>query len=120
MDEKEISSITTWLRDTMRVLTHNMLMCNVKGCVSNNYPLKIHATQVEKVDTVCVPQFVVNVLPKLDWPALVKGATDVRLHVLSYLNRLLKTHLVGHWTEFWAIFGTRCTVRPFSFLIAPL
>lgn len=55
-----------------------MLMCNVKGCVSNNYPLTIQATQVENVESPFVEQFVINVLPKIDWPALVKGASDVR------------------------------------------
>lgn len=55
-----------------------MLMCNVKGCVSNNYPLIIEATQVENVESPFVEQFVINVLPKIDWPALVKGAANVR------------------------------------------
>jgi len=63
----------------MRVLTHNMLMCNVKGCISNNFPLIIRATQVENVPSNFNREFVLNVIPKLDWPALVKGAKDVRI-----------------------------------------
>lgn len=67
----------------MRILSHNMLMCNVKGCVSNNFPLIIRATQVENIESPFNPEFVINVLPKLDWPALVKGAAYVRLAQLS-------------------------------------
>lgn len=62
----------------MRILTHNLLMCNVKGCVSGNFPLVIRAKQVEKVASPFKAVFVLNILPKLDWPALVKGAADVR------------------------------------------
>lgn len=74
----------------MRVLTHNMLMCNVKGCNANNFPLIIRATQVENVPSSFNREFVVNVIPKLDWPALVQGAKDVRLGfvIFSLLPKL--------------------------------
>ena len=31
----------------MKLITHNILMCNKKGCTQNNYHLKIVANQVE-------------------------------------------------------------------------
>lgn len=61
----------------MRILTHNLLMCNVKGCISGNFPLIIRAKQLENVASPFNANFVKNMLPKLDWPALVKGAADV-------------------------------------------
>ena len=33
----------------MRLITHNMLKCNVKG-VENGYPLEIQAEEVEEVE----------------------------------------------------------------------
>ena len=35
----------TWTQPIMRLLTHNMLICNKKG-VKNGYPLKIRANRV--------------------------------------------------------------------------
>ena len=31
----------------MKLITHNILMCNKKGCTTNNFPLKLVATKVE-------------------------------------------------------------------------
>ena len=31
----------------MKLITHNLLMCNKKGCTTNNFPLKVIATKVE-------------------------------------------------------------------------
>ena len=31
----------------MKLITHNILMCNKKGCTTNNFPLKLEATKVE-------------------------------------------------------------------------
>ena len=36
-----------FLRDAMKLLTHNMLACHIKG-VTNNFPLKIEATKVRR------------------------------------------------------------------------
>jgi hypothetical protein len=54
-----------------------MLMCNVKGCKINNFPLQIKAIQVEKVESEFKPDFIRSLLPKIHWPALVQGAKDV-------------------------------------------
>ena len=34
----------------MKLITHNLLMCNKKGCTVNNFPLKLIATKVEKYE----------------------------------------------------------------------
>ena len=31
----------------MKLITHNLLMCNRKGCTANNFPLKLIATNVQ-------------------------------------------------------------------------
>jgi multifunctional methyltransferase subunit TRM112 len=54
-----------------------MLVCNVKGCKTNNFPLRIKAIQVEKVESEFKPDFIRNLIPKIHWPALVQGAKDV-------------------------------------------
>ena len=61
---------------SMRLITHNMLRCNVKG-VKNGYPLKIEVVKVESVDAEYNPDFVTRMIPKLDWNALVTGAKEV-------------------------------------------
>jgi len=63
----------------MRILTHNMLKCNVKHCNKDNFPLKIVAQETETIESECNLDFVVNVLPKLEWDALVSGAKDVSI-----------------------------------------
>ena len=60
----------------MRLITHNMLRCNVKG-VKNGYPLKIEAEKVENVEAEFNPDFVTRMLPKLEWSALVKAAKEL-------------------------------------------
>ena len=34
----------------MKLLTHNMLICNKKGCTSNNFPLKLVATVTKDME----------------------------------------------------------------------
>lgn len=63
-------------RTSMRLITHNMLRCNVKG-VKNGYPLKIEVVKVESVDAEYNPDFVTRMIPKLEWNALVTGAKEI-------------------------------------------
>jgi hypothetical protein len=66
----------------MRLLTHNMLMCNVKGCHTNNFPLKIVATSVQTQDAEFNPDFLKHMIPKLDWNGIISAAKDVTLCLL--------------------------------------
>jgi len=56
-----------------------MLCCNVKGCTANNFPLVIKATSVETIASEFNKDLVLNLLPKLEWTALVAGCRDVWL-----------------------------------------
>ena len=31
----------------MKLITHNIMMCNKKGCTANNFPLKVVCNKVE-------------------------------------------------------------------------
>ena len=60
----------------MRLLTHNMLSCNIKG-VSNGFPLAIEATSVETKEAELNPEFLRNIFPKIKWKAFVDAAKTV-------------------------------------------
>ncbi|KAL0033794.1 hypothetical protein WJX77_005345 [Trebouxia sp. C0004] len=60
----------------MKLLTHNMLACNIKG-VTNGYPFKIDATKVEEVDTDFDPDFLRNIWPRIEWKALKEAAESL-------------------------------------------
>lgn len=73
----------------MRLLTHNMLVCNVKTCVETasrtpgvilNFPLRIELTSADglkQVETDFRPELIAHMLPKIDWPALRKTASEL-------------------------------------------
>ena len=63
----------------MRLVTHNILMCNKKGCTQEHFPLHIEATKIEQRASEFNADFIRHMLPKLEWHALVSGAKDVRL-----------------------------------------
>lgn len=60
----------------MKLLTHNMLKSHVKG-VKNGYPLLIRAEEVEVEETEFNPEFIVRMLPRLEWSALVTSMQQV-------------------------------------------
>lgn len=61
----------------MRLLTHNMLACNIKG-VTKGFPLLIEATKLETKESEMNPEFLRHIYPKLDWKALHEAAHSVR------------------------------------------
>jgi hypothetical protein len=60
-----------------RLLTHNMLQCHVKGCTTDNFPLKIENAELDNVEADFNPEFIKRMVPKLDWPALVATSFEV-------------------------------------------
>ena len=54
----------------MRLISHNMLKCNVKSCTENNYPLKINYEKTKIVDTEFNKEFLENLITKLNWEGL--------------------------------------------------
>jgi len=61
----------------MKLLTHNLLMCNKKTCMNmavNNFPLKLVVTKWEDYDDEsaieCSKTLISRLAEKLDWQAL--------------------------------------------------
>ncbi|KAG8218084.1 hypothetical protein J3R82DRAFT_3588 [Butyriboletus roseoflavus] len=59
----------------VRLITHNLLACHAKGCTINNFPLILQDIQIELREQEFNPDFIKNILPRLEWPALVGAAT---------------------------------------------
>ncbi|PKA49534.1 TRM112-like protein [Apostasia shenzhenica] len=57
----------------MRLLTHNMLACNIKG-VTNGYPLGLEAEKWVEKEVDFNADFLRGVFPKIEWRALVGAA----------------------------------------------
>ncbi|KAK1933509.1 hypothetical protein X943_003970 [Babesia divergens] len=66
----------------MRLITHNLLMCNTEKCV-NGYPLKISPSIVDDacktISQELNPQFIRKMLQRMDYPSLVDAAKSVGL-----------------------------------------
>ena len=60
----------------MRLLTHNMLMSNIKG-VKNGYPLLIEAADVIVNEVEFNAQFISRMIPRLEWSAVVQAAKQL-------------------------------------------
>lgn len=73
----------------VRLLTHNLLACHVKGCTSNNFPLQFQNAQIELREADFNTDFLKNFLPKLEWKALVDSAKDASRSFIEYLLRRL-------------------------------
>ncbi|KAJ3114159.1 hypothetical protein HDU96_002503 [Phlyctochytrium bullatum] len=58
----------------MRLITHNMLMCNVKKCTGNNFPLRIENAELETCEAEFNEDFIKRISVKVDWPALSQTA----------------------------------------------
>ena len=58
----------------MKLITHNLLMCNKAGCTTNNFPLKLIATKVELYNEESVMEYsktlMQKLLEKIDYAAL--------------------------------------------------
>ena len=61
----------------MRLLAHNLLICNVKSCDKNNYPLIILPTKSQIIESEFKKEALLRLIPNLDWAALYKTVTLV-------------------------------------------
>lgn len=61
----------------VRLITHNLLACHVKGCTSNNFPLEFKDVQVVLRESEFNPDFLRGFIPKLEWSALAGAAREV-------------------------------------------
>jgi len=69
----------------VRLITHNVLACHVKNCITNNFPLDFRNVQIEQREAEFNPDFLRGFLPKLEWPALVDAAKQVVVLSCSFL-----------------------------------
>eukprot|EP00164_Ancoracysta_twista_P011697 GFYU01018142.1.p2 GENE.GFYU01018142.1~~GFYU01018142.1.p2 ORF type:complete len:131 (+),score=32.96 GFYU01018142.1:26-394(+) len=70
----------------MRLITHNMLMCNKKGCTTDNFPLKLTATETDKDETEVNVEFLKHILPKLQWDIVVATAKENNMNLPDTLT----------------------------------
>ncbi|ORX72185.1 Trm112p-domain-containing protein, partial [Linderina pennispora] len=63
------------------LITHNMLKCNVRNCTDpdKQYPLRFENAELEQVEAERNDEFLVRMIPRFDWNALVKTATSLGL-----------------------------------------
>lgn len=76
----------------MKLLTHNMLMCNIKG-VKKGYPLKLEATQFEEREADFNPDFLRHLFAKVDWPALLQAAQSVSCGIMHIVSGRLRVNV---------------------------
>jgi len=76
----------------MKLLTHNLLMCNKKGCTINNFPLKINSTSQKVIKFEFDKDLLLRTLKKVDLSALTQATRDVRKEkfLLKNFNYLIK------------------------------
>ncbi|KAI3880899.1 hypothetical protein MKW98_022625 [Papaver atlanticum] len=60
----------------MRLLTHNMLSCNIKG-VTNGFPLGLEIVKHEVKEVEFNSDFIRNMFVKIEWKALVDAAKSM-------------------------------------------
>ncbi|TFK51244.1 Trm112p-domain-containing protein [Heliocybe sulcata] len=61
----------------VRLITHNLLACHVRGCNSNNFPLQFQDVQIGLREAEFNPDFLRGFLPKIEWNALVGAARQL-------------------------------------------
>ena len=71
----------------MRLVTHNMLKCNIRG-VEDGYPLKISADKTEVIETPFDSDLVKGVLNRIQFNALKSAALDLDIPDLAGIDEL--------------------------------
>mmetsp|Transcript_8890 Transcript_8890/g.19103 ORF Transcript_8890/g.19103 Transcript_8890/m.19103 type:complete len:134 (-) Transcript_8890:114-515(-) len=63
----------------MRLFTHNFLKSNVKG-TEKGYPLNIEVAELQVEETTVDKQFLLKLLPKINYPALKSAVMQISNH----------------------------------------
>ncbi|KAN0118191.1 multifunctional methyltransferase [Russula decolorans] len=61
----------------VRLITHNILACHVKGCTTNNFPLKLTNIELALREAEFNPDFLRGFLPRIEWDALIQASREV-------------------------------------------
>ena len=75
----------------VRLITHNLLACHVKGCTTNNFPLQFKDVQVEIREAEFNTDFLRGFLPRIEWTALVDAARQVRRVLCTFIGMYVMT-----------------------------
>lgn len=60
----------------MRLITHNMLCCNIKG-ITNGYPFRIEVDRCDVVESEFNAEFTSNMMKKIEYDVLVTAAASL-------------------------------------------
>ncbi|PNH08025.1 hypothetical protein TSOC_005476 [Tetrabaena socialis] len=60
----------------MKLLTHNMLSCHIKG-VKSGYPFLIEVGKVTEHEADFDADFLKHIFPRINWPAFLQGAQSM-------------------------------------------
>lgn len=74
--------ILIFIERTMKFLTTNFVQCAVKSCArsSDSFPLSYAGVELVQQEVDYDPDFIVNILPKLEWNALLTVAKEVSIN----------------------------------------
>ncbi|KAL7271824.1 hypothetical protein RUND412_005393 [Rhizina undulata] len=63
----------------MKVLTSNYITCAVKACKASSlsFPLHFKDAELAQEEIEFNPEFIVNILPRIEWSALVQTAAEL-------------------------------------------
>jgi multifunctional methyltransferase subunit TRM112 len=67
----------------MKLMVHNMLTSNILKGVTKGFPLKIKAVKVENVSADYNRNFIVRILPRIEYDALRAAVKDVSFSLIK-------------------------------------
>ena len=78
----------------MKILTTSFLTCAVKACKLSplSFPLHYKDAELEQNDITYNPEFLINILPRVDWDAVKITASEV-YPLSEYPNRQLRQRI---------------------------
>lgn len=82
----------------MKILTSNYITCAVKACKSSTLSFPLHFKDAELVqeEVDFNAEFITNILPRIEWDALVVTAAEV-CHPRLYSNEMGEDSNWGKW-----------------------
>ncbi len=79
----------------VRLITHNLLACHVKGCTTNNFPLKLTNVKLALREGDFNPDFLRGFLPRIEWDALIQASREVsHTSVSLFIRKRVKNDII--------------------------
>jgi len=82
----------------VRLITHNLLACHVKGCTTNNFPLQLTDIELALREAEFNPDFLRGFLPRIEWGALIQASrevSDTSLFVWNQRSQMIYIYIQG-------------------------